>query len=63
MKMYCFARPNQMTGHKFTDDVAIVRARSKKKAIEKFSEYYSDISKDEVFRIKRDKYVWILTDY
>ena len=30
--IYYFARPNQMTGHRFTDDVAVCFALSKEKA-------------------------------
>ena len=64
MALYCFARPNTMVEHNFTDDVAIVRAISKKSATKKFSKYYSDIKVCEVFKIKpKDGDVWILTDY
>lgn len=41
MGLYYFARANQMEGHKFTDDVAIVWAMSKKSAIRKFSVLYA----------------------
>ena len=62
--IYCFARPDQMIGHKFTDDVAICKAISKKRAIKKFSKLYKDISEKEVFRVAFGKNLpTILTDY
>ena len=65
---YVFRRPNAMVGHKFTDDVAVVKAVSKSQAIKKFSRYYADIQDDEVFKlISKDRNtnteVLILTDY
>jgi hypothetical protein len=62
--LYCFARADQMVTHRFTDDVAICRAISKKRAIEKFSKLYTDISEEEVFKVSlvRGK-VRVLTDY
>ena len=62
--IYCFARPDQMIGHKFTDDVAICKAISKKRAIKKFSKLYKDVSEKEVFRVAFGKHLpTILTDY
>lgn len=65
--IYCFAKADQMIGHRFTDDVAICIAVSKKKAIEKFSKPYANVSEKEVFRISLIKLikgrVEILTDY
>lgn len=62
--IYCFARPDQMIGHKFTDDVAICKAISKKRAIKKFSKLYKDVSEKEVFRVAFGKNLpTILTDY
>jgi hypothetical protein len=61
--IYCFSRPNQMVGHRFTDDVAIVRAISKKAAVKKLSKYYKDILECEVNRIPFSIKVKILTDY
>ena len=64
--IYCFARPNQMVGHKFTDDVAICFAFSKRKAIEKFSLYYTKVRPSEVKRVNlftTCPFISILTDY
>ena len=63
MGLYCFAKADQMVEHRFTDDVAIVRAFTKKQAIEKFRVFYANVSKDDVFRVKLRKGVYILTDY
>ena len=61
--IYCFSRPNQMVDHRFTDDVAIVKAISKKTAIKKFSQYYEAVLEHEVYRIPLNHKVTILTDY
>ena len=45
---YYFSRPNQMVGHRFTDDVAVCFALTKKKAIKKFGLYYADVKSSEV---------------
>ena len=62
--IYCFAKADQMKNHRFTDDVAICRAISKRRAIEKFSKYYTDVSEEEVFKVflVRGR-VKVLTDY
>ena len=70
---YVFRRPNAMIDHRFTDDVALVKAVSKAQAIKLFSRYYADIQDDEVFKLLPRKYhssqmidydiVHILTDY
>ena len=67
MPIYVYARPNQMKGHKFTDDVALCKAWTLKGAIKKFSKYYSDCA-DYVYKMRRfhKRYyidVIILTDY
>lgn len=71
---YVFARPNVMTGHKFTDDVAVCKAISKSQAIKQFSKYYTDVQDSEVTKLRPRKYssgctmidydtVIVLTDY
>jgi len=65
---YVFRRPNAMIDHRFTDDVALVKAVSKSQAIKLFSRYYADIQDNEVFKlIDKDTNtgtdVMILTDY
>ena len=62
--IYCFARPDQMKGHKFTDDVAICRAISKKQAVKKFNKLYDCVTEKEVFKVSFSrKFPTILTDY
>ena len=63
---YCFARPNAMKDHKFTDDVAVCKAISKQQAKKIFSRLYADIKDDEVFKVTgnfNDYGIMILTDY
>lgn len=65
--IYYFAKANQMVDHRFTDDVAICIAISKKRAIKKFGVFYANIQEKEVFRISLISLikgrVKILTDY
>lgn len=65
--IYCFARADQMVGHRFTDDVAICMTTSKKKAIEKFNKLYANVQEKDVFKVSLVKLikgrVEILTDY
>lgn len=63
MGIYCFARPNQMIGHEFTDDVAVVYAMSKESAIKKFSVLYKDVQENEVKKIGFWDRAIVLTDY
>ena len=63
MGLYYFARADQMEGHKFTDDVAIVWAMSKKSAIRKISRLYVNVQEYEVRKVKFGTRVRILTDY
>lgn len=63
MGLYYFARADQMEGHKFTYDVAIVWAMSKKSAIRKFSVLYANVQENEVNKIGSWTSVRILTDY
>lgn len=63
MRMFAFTRANQMLEHKFTDDVALTRAWTRKGAIEKFNRYYDNVQKDEVKVVRLISGVEILTDY
>ena len=63
MGIYCFTRPDQMEGHKFTDDVSVVWAISKKSAIKKFSVLYVDVQENEVDKIGFWTHARVLTDY
>lgn len=64
-KLFYYAKPNMMVGHKFTDDVALCMADSLEEAIELFSKYYSkDILYGNVAEVDFSKNdVRILTDY
>ena len=65
--IYCFARADQMVGHRFTDDVAICMAISKQKAIKKFSKLYANVQEKDVSKVSLIELikgrVEILTDY
>lgn len=63
MRMFAFTRANQMLEHKFTDDVALTRAWTRKGAIKKFNRYYDNVQKDEVKVVRVVNGVEILTDY
>lgn len=63
MGIYYFVRPGQMVDHKFTDDVAVVWAISKKSAIKKFSVLYADAQENEVDKIGFWTRARVLTDY
>lgn len=65
MAIYCYTKADQMTGHTFTDDVAITRAISKRRALAKFRKYYGDATIHDVRKIKVGglRGVVILTDY
>ena len=63
MGIYYFARPNQMIGHKFTDDVAVAYAMSKGSAIKKFSVLYKNVKENEVKKISFCNRAIVLTDY
>jgi hypothetical protein len=63
-KLWVFAKPDQMIGHKFTDDVAITYASDKGEAIKKISRLYSNIEDKDVRQVYFNAYgVAILTDY
>lgn len=63
-ELYYYAEPNAMTGHKFTDDVAICKASSLEEAIATFKKLYSHASEKTVSKcIMNDFGVCILTDY
>ena len=64
---YVFARPNGMTEHRFTDDVAICKASSLGEARRIFSKYYADVQDKEVWKLSgslrnKDNFI-VLTDY
>lgn len=64
--IYCYAKSNQMKGHRFNDDVALCRAKNKEEAFKIFIKYYGnatlkDISR--VFNTRINNKPYILTDY
>lgn len=62
--IYCYTKPNQMSKHTFSDDVAVVKAISKHSACKKFSYLYNNVKTSEIKRIKiKYDQVTILTDY
>ena len=68
MFLWYFARPGQMEGHTYTDDVAVTRAWSKKGAVKKFRQLYTfeDSDVGTIWRIRPSRYcngVQVLTDY
>lgn len=62
-KLYVYHKPNAMTGHNYSDDVAITWATSRFDAFIKFKKLYdSDISDIEKVNFGSDE-IAILTDY
>ena len=50
--------------HNASDDCAICKAWSKKRAIKKFKKMYCNFEESDVFRVKYNKYgIAVLTDY
>lgn len=65
VKIYCYAKADQMEGHGFSDDVAICMAKDKKTAMRNFKKYYAEVNNSDVFLVKLDddNNFAILTDY
>lgn len=62
-KIFVYKKPNAMTGHEYSDDVAITRAVNKEEALTKFKQYYDcDIEDVEEVEFNVGE-VAILTDY
>lgn len=64
-KIYAFTYANGLgKGHRFTDDVAICKAKTLDEAIKKFSALYSNANKNTVKECRANSLgVCILTDY
>lgn len=63
-KLWVFAKSGQMSGHGFTDDVAITYASSKSEAIANFSKLYNNVAESDVSEVTfNSSGVAILTDY
>lgn len=65
MKLWCYSKPKTMTGHKFTDDVAICEAKTLDDAINKFSKMYDKkIVERNVKEVFFNNYgIFVATDY
>ena len=64
MRLYVYAEPDAMKDHRFTDDVAITYAASKKWAMRHFMQLYADVTEDNVNEVRFNADgVAILTDY
>lgn len=65
--IYCYAKAEQVKQHAHAityNDVAVVKAISKRSALKKFGYLYDDVDSKDVKRIKiNSKKVTILTDY
>ena len=62
-KLFVYKKPNVMTDHEYTDDVAITRAVNKEEALIKFKQYYDcDIEDIEEVWFNTGG-VAVLTDY
>ena len=61
--LYVYHKPNQMQGHRYTDDVAICKAENKEEAIKIFSKMYKDVADCIEEVIFNDYGVYIATDY
>ena len=65
--LWCYTYPGAMVDHRFTDDVALCFALTKKRAIKKFERLYKIDLMDIKTRVFRPGFNWlgvaILTDY
>ena len=63
-RLYAYALADAMVDHRFTDDVAICRAKSRKQAVKKFKRLYGLADETNVSRVRWNDYgIAILTDY
>lgn len=65
MRLWYYAKPDQMEEHKFTDDVAVCKAVTKKEAMKIFAEYYGNMTAADVHELafEPNRRILILTDY
>lgn len=65
MRLWYYAKPDQMEEHKFTDDVAVCKATTKKEAMKIFAEYYGNMTAEDVGELafRKNQNIIILTDY
>lgn len=62
-KLWVYSKPNTMMGHRYSDDVALVRASSAEEALNKFKKLYNVNMKDIHLVVFNDYDIAILTDY
>ncbi len=69
LEYYVFTRPDAMVEHRFTDDFALCKARSRGDARRIFSKYYADVQDSEIRKIsgllsgKHGDNFTVLSDY
>lgn len=62
--LWCYAKGNVMVGHRFSDDVALCLALSRKGAVKKINRLYKGVQPDEIFPVYLNSQgVSVLTDY
>lgn len=62
-KLWVYSKPNIMVGHRYSDDVALVRANSAEEALNKFKKLYNVNMEDIHLVVFNDYDIAILTDY
>lgn len=62
-KLWVYSKPNTMVGHRYSDDVAIVRASNIEEALIKFRKLYNVNLEDIHLVVFNDYDIAILTDY
>ena len=62
-KLWVYSKPNTMVGHRYSDDVALVRASSAEEALNKFKKLYNVNMEDIHLVVFNAHDIAILTDY
>ena len=62
-KLWVYSKPSAMVGHRYSDDVALVRASSAEEALNKFRKLYNVNMEDIHLVVFNDYDIAILTDY
>lgn len=62
-RLWVYSKPNTMIGHRYSDDVALVRASSAEEALNKFKKLYNVNMEDIHLVVFNDYDIAILTDY
>ena len=52
MRLYVYAKADQMVDHRFTDDVALTYAVSRKWAVRHFRQLYAVVDKEDVHEVR-----------